>query len=63
MVRAKFRIMEIIQRVNGEHTEVKLLPVIAKPPKSWGDVYIDPEACEENRAFWEATPSGEAALV
>jgi len=62
MVRAKFRIMEIKQMFNGECTEVRLLPVIAKATKESG-CYIDPDGCEENREFWDATPSGKACIV
>jgi hypothetical protein len=62
MVRAKFRVMELKQMWNGEMTVVRLLPVTAKATKESGH-YIDPEASEENRQFWEATPSGEAELV
>lgn len=62
MVRAKFRVMEVSQQWNGELTVVRLLPVIAKARPDEGR-YIDPEGSEENRAFWEASPSGEAELV
>ena len=58
MVRAKFRVMELKEMWNGECTVVRLLPVSAK--SSWS---TDPEDSEENLAFWEATPSGEAELV
>lgn len=56
MVRAKFRVMEIKQMWNGGLTVVRLLPVMAKT-STW------PEGSEENRSFWEATPSGESELV
>jgi len=56
MVRAKFRIMEIKQMWNGECTEVRLLPVSAKSQ-------YDPDGSEENKRFWEATPSGKACVV
>jgi hypothetical protein len=62
MVRAKFRVMEISRQWNGKLTVVRLLPVIAKAPEGSG-YYVDPEGSEENRAFWDATPSGEAELV
>ena len=62
MVRAKFRVMEISQRWNGKVTVVRLLPVTAKA-RPEENRYIDPDGCEENRLFWEATPIGEAELV
>jgi len=58
MVRAKFRCMEISQVWNGKSTAVRLLPVYAKTGKEWDE----PDACEENRLFWEATPAGTALL-
>jgi len=61
-VRAKFRTMEISQQWNGECVIVRLLPVIAKATRESG-CWVDPEASEENRKFWDATPSGEAELV
>jgi len=58
MVRAKFRVMEISRYWNGECTCVRLLPVYAKC-----DRFPDEkDVSEENARFWDATPSGEAAL-
>lgn len=54
-VRCKFRCMSLMTHAENGVT-VNLLPVIAKS-KHW------PEGSEENRMFWEATPSGEATLV
>lgn len=56
MVRAKFRVMQVSQMWNGEVTEVRLLPVSAKSQ-------YDPDGSEENKKFWEATPSGKASVV
>lgn len=58
MVRAKFRCMEISQVWNGKSTAVRLLPVYAKTGNDWDE----PDACEENRLFWDATPAGTALL-
>jgi hypothetical protein len=58
-VRAKFRAMEISRHWNGKLTEVRLLPVYGKRKDEYPD---DPGACEENAAFWDATPSGEASV-
>jgi len=49
--------MEISRHWNGEITEVRLLPVYGKRKDGYHD---EPGACEENAAFWDATPSGEA---
>lgn len=62
MVRAKFRVMEVSQMHNGQVTILRLLPVYGKPPKG-SALHEEPDACEENRRFWEATPSGEARLT
>lgn len=51
MIRAKFRCMSIARHAE-QATEIRLLPVNPK-----GSCY--PDGCEENRAFWDATPSGE----
>lgn len=56
MVRAKFRVMSVNRQWNGQVTEVRLLPVYGKT----GQEYDPPDACEENRSFWDATPAGEA---
>jgi len=58
MVRAKFRVMEISHFFNGDGTKVRLLPVMAKSPR-FPD---DKDVSEENAAFWDATPSGEAGV-
>lgn len=57
-VRAKFRVMEISRHWNGKLTEVRLLPVYGKHGNKWDE----PDACEENVAFWDATPAGEASV-
>lgn len=44
-VRAKFRVTEVAQTLNG--VKLKASPVYSQDPKS------------ENSAFWEASPSGE----
>jgi hypothetical protein len=62
MVTAKFRVMERKEMWNGECTVIRLLPVTAKAKPGTG-FYVDPEGSEENAAFWDATPSGEAELV
>jgi hypothetical protein len=57
-VRAKFRCMEISRFWNGGCTLVRFLPVMAKN----GCRADEETASEENAAFWQATPSGEAKL-
>lgn len=59
MVRCKMRCLERTELVGHEeaHTwRVRLVPVMPKIPGY-------PEGCEENRAFWDATPSGEVILT
>lgn len=58
MVRAKFRCMEISHFFNGDGTKVRLLPVMAKSPR----FPESKDVSEENAAFWDATPSGEAEV-
>lgn len=53
MIRAKYRCLSITERLTG--TTVELKPVIAK-----SESY--PGGSEENRAFFKATPTGDAAL-
>jgi hypothetical protein len=53
LIRAKFRVLEVKQRL--ETTRVEMKPVIAKSA-SW------PGGCEENARFWEATPAGDAGF-
>ena len=50
MVRAKFRCMSILHAWNNQFT-VEMQPVVASGEN------------EENRAFWNATPTGEIRLV
>jgi hypothetical protein len=50
--------MEISHFFNGDGTKVRLLPVMAKCSR-FPD---DKDVSEENAAFWEATPSGEAEV-
>lgn len=52
-VRAKFRVLEVKQRLEAVRVELK--PVIAKGPNY-------PGGSEENARFWEATPAGEAGF-
>ena len=54
MIQAKFRCLEVTETYKGE-ISVKLAPVIPK-----NDTY--PGGSEENRKFWEASPSGECLL-
>lgn len=54
MVRAKFRCLSITYRL--DHTSVELKPVIPK-----GDGW--PGGSEENRQFWQASPTGEASVT
>lgn len=54
MIRAKFRCMSKTTHAE-QPTELRFLP--ANPKCS-----SYPEGCEENKAFWEATPSGEMAI-
>lgn len=60
MVRCKMRCLERTELVGHDvatHTwKVRLVPVM---PKIAGY----PEGCEENRSFWNATPSGEVVLT
>ena len=51
MIRAKFRCMSITYNAD-QPTEVRFLPVAPKCSSY-------PEGCEENKAFWDASPSGE----
>ena len=62
MATAKFRCMEISQFWNGMSTSVRFLPVMPKSEPGQ-DQYDEDGASLENRAFWEATPSGEATLL
>ena len=52
-MRAKFRVMQVTQS-HDAGTTVRLLPV--NPKSSYGD------GSEENKLFWEASPSGEAEV-
>ena len=47
-IRAKFNVVEIAKYGNCGGTKVTLFPVM--------------EQCEENKSFWEATPSGKIEL-
>jgi len=51
LIRAKFRCMSVTYHAEQD-SDVRLLPV---GPKGWAY----PDGCEENKAFWDATPSGE----
>ena len=55
MVRAKFRVLEVRHILRGNLTVLSLKPVIAKS-QHW------PQGAEENRRFWEASPSGDMTL-
>jgi len=59
MVRAKFRCMEISHFFNGDGTKVRMLPVMAKCSRFPNE---EDDVSEEDSAFWEATPSGEAEV-
>jgi hypothetical protein len=50
--------MDLHRYWNGKATEVRLLPVYPKTGNDWDE----PDACEENQSFWDATPSGEATV-
>jgi hypothetical protein len=50
--------MDLHRYWNGKATDVRLLPVYPKTGNDWDE----PDACEENQAFWDATPSGEATV-
>ena len=54
MIRAKFRCMSLTYNAETA-SEVRFLPVNPK-----GECY--PDGCEENAAFWDATPSGELKI-
>lgn len=57
MVRAKFRVTSITLYESPKDTGmVKLAPVYKYQQGISGN------ACEENRSFWEATPSGEITM-
>ncbi|HAM59337.1 MAG TPA: hypothetical protein DCQ64_29590 [Candidatus Rokubacteria bacterium] len=68
MYRAKFRVLEKVEKVTYPHVDgrtvptprvlVKFWPVTAK--NQWSS---SGDESEENRSFWEATPSGEAELL
>ena len=55
MIRAKFRCMSVTY--NAERaSDVRFLPVVPK-------CSAYPEGCDENRSFWDATPSGEMKIA
>ncbi len=51
MIRSKFRCMSVTYNAD-QASEIRFLPVVPK-------CSAYPEGCEENKTFWEATPSGE----
>jgi hypothetical protein len=54
IIRSKFRHLTLSD--HGDSQRSRLLPVM--PRTKW-----DPEGSEENRLFWEATPSGEGEVI
>jgi len=57
-VRCKFRCLSFTHHAEPSitGTEVRMLPVIPKCASY-------PDGCEENKSFWDATPSGECKIT
>lgn len=60
MFRAKFRVLSVTSDWRGD-TVISLKPVY--PNSKTMEWAAAEDKCDENRAYWDATPSGEASIV